>query len=167
MKNQLFILLCSFLLLSSCHSFKWAEKGIIKRDYYHPSIVENICATRYKPIDSVRETIEYIQGATIIETDTLTLPCDPITKVVKVPGKTKIRVDTFYHGTESIQTNKALENSLRKAKDSALTEIVKKQQDISKFEQKIKTKNKQIAISYSIIGAIILGLIAYVYIKKF
>lgn len=159
------ILLFLLMFLSSCHTFKWAEKGIIKRDYYHPSVIENICATRYKPVDSVRETIEYIQGATIIDTDTLTLPCDPITKVVKIPGK--LRVDTFYKALEVKQTNKALENSLRLTKDSAIKEIVKQKEDIATFEQKIKTKNKQIAISFSLLGCILLGFIAYLYIKKF
>lgn len=161
MKNQLLLILCLFI--TSCQTIKWAERGIYKRDSKYPQVIENICANRYKGIDSVRELIEYLPGSLIIEHDTISVDCDSAiktkTKIVRVPYYTTIRkVDTIVKDKITYQSNKANEGRLIRERDSVSYIITIQQHDLDKSKKRLK-------FFYIASAIFIIGLIVILYFK--
>lgn len=179
MKNQLFFTL--LLLLTSCQTVKWAEKGIYKRHLKYPWIVESICATQYNPVDSVSTVSDFIEGETKFIYDTITINCDSIknsstTNKVKVPcPPSKLRVDTFYEKRFVSNTNKVALLLMQKSRDSLKEKYkaleIKASKDYIILKEstnnKIKNKNKHITIISSILGLIAIFFVGKWLIKKY
>lgn len=179
MKNQLFFTL--LLLLTSCQTVKWAEKGIYKRHLKYPWIVESICATQYDPIDSISTTTDFIEGETKFVHDTITIDCDSVknvsnTTIIKVPcPPSKSRVDTFYKEKFVSNTNKAALLLMQKSRDSLKEEYkaleIKTSEDYivlkESTDNKIKNKNKHITILSSILSLIAIFFVGKWLIKKY
>jgi len=86
------ILLALLLCLTSCYTQKWASKKISKVAYEQPIVLIQECLTRFPSKDSIYEKIEYIQGATIITHDSVTIDCDSVIKALnsKTPSTSSI-----------------------------------------------------------------------------
>lgn len=92
------LLLFYSMLTSGCNAQKRATKHMVKAWQLSPEIAVKYCR-QVAPITEVtKDSIVYLQGETITETDTLTINCDS-PKVVKVPFvKTIRKTDTIYVG---------------------------------------------------------------------
>jgi hypothetical protein len=139
------LLLSLLIILSSCHTLNWAKKGIEKRDIMYPEVVASICASRYNPIDSVKEVIKYLPGQTITKDSFITVNCDSLKKVspikiatFKIPcPSSSFRVDTFFKDVEIKTSNKGQIYLLNKTNDSLFIEN-------NKIQNKLNKRNSQL-----------------------
>lgn len=165
MKKLIIILLITF---SSCISLRRDQIKLEKINQRHPEVIAEKCSEIYIPIDSIIETIRYVPGETVYIDNFAEVNCDSMIKYVKdtnVTKKVKVKCppstitrDSVFTHTETVKTNKAAIFLLQKSKDS-LTKVSIEQ------KQKIKVKNKYLAILGSIFGLLILWTIFRNYIK--
>jgi hypothetical protein len=103
-----------------------ATRQIANISHKQPIILAEECGKRYPPIDSIWEKETFIQGETMIVTDTVTVDCDSAVKTfvryVKVPFGSKVRVDTMVVTKFERQVNTAAINAItRKYNDLTVT----------------------------------------------
>ncbi len=163
-------LLILLVFLTACQTLKQDQKRVNKIHNRHPELIQSICTTIYQPKDSIHETIEYIQGATIISYDTITIDCDTVKpgKITKIPcPPSKTRVDTFYKDKFEVVVNKAKVDLLTKSNDSLAKVYQDSRNKEVQLEAKINKKNKTILYLSIILGiiAIIIGI--KIYLKRF
>jgi len=170
MKPTILILI---LFLTSCHTFKWAEKGITKRDNKYPEIVASICVNRFNPIDSVKEITKYLPGEVIYKYDSIQVNCDSLKKAnplkplnVKIPCPPSItRIDTFKKEVLKTVSNKAEIYLLNKSKDSLKTVITKTENNLNQLQDKLTKRNGQLTKVIIGLSLLIIAILITVYIK--
>lgn len=157
------ILLALLLCLTSCYTQKWASKKIGKVAYEQPIILAQECLSRFPSKDSIHESIEYIQGATVLNYDTVEIKCDTVqlpSKIIRIPcPPSKVRVDTFREEKITTEQDQRVEKILTHQIDSLKTQTIES-------NLKVKNKNKHITILSSILGIIVLLYIIKLYITK-
>jgi hypothetical protein len=112
----------SLLLLSGCMTANKATRQIANISRKQPIILADECGKRYPPTDSIWEKETFIQGETMVVTDTVTVDCDSAVKTlvryVKVPFGSKVRIDTMIVTKFERQVNTAaIEAVTRKYND--------------------------------------------------
>jgi len=174
------ILILTFLIIASCNTLKQDSRKLSKIDYRHPELVAQICDKNFKSVDSVRETIKYIPGETIIRYNTVRLNIDSLIRTLSLrvdsikdtffmdivcPPSEK-RIDTIYADKFMTSTHKANTYLLELDRDNLQLTNLKKDDIIMTLNQKIKSKNTKMAILSSILGLLVIGFIIKI-IKKF
>lgn len=128
MKNTIayFFILVSFsMMILGCLTEKKAVKQLAKINHKFGELHAKDCGKRYPPVDSIWERETFIEGETMVVVDTVTVDCDSVltnsvlTKIVKVPVKSSVRVDTVYkdrfqqvENTAMIEANRLTINKL-------------------------------------------------------
>lgn len=162
MKKLLIVLA---LLSTSCISLKQDQRKLHRISQRHPEVIVEKCAETFNPADSVHESIVYLPGITKYLDNFVEVNCDSVVKYVKDTKYYKVKCppsktirDTILKEKYIKEVDKASVYLLNKTKDSLTKNIIKQ-------EQKIKTKNKYLAILCSIFGILVLWTIFKNYIK--
>ena len=159
MKPTILVLI---FLLTSCHTYKWAEKGINKRDQKFPEIIASICSSRYNPIDSIKEITKYLPGEIIYKHDSIRVNCDSLKQLnpnkpltVKLPCPPSVlKTDTFKKEIFITTSNKAEIFLLNKSKDSLKNIVVTTENRLIQIQDKLTKRNSQ--LTKAVIGLLLL-----------
>lgn len=120
------------MLSSGCNAQKKATKHMLKAWSLSPETAVKYCRQVAPIKEVVKDSIIYIEGKVIYETDTLNVDCDSI-KIVKVPYiKTLRKTDTIYVGKTITQFDEVSLNIERE-----------KSYKLGLEKEILKSKNKQ------------------------
>lgn len=166
MRYLLFIL----LFFSSCYTERKATLQVAKAQALQPDVVAKACASLFPVKTKTLIEKEYIKGKTDTINNRVVIDCDSVIKnntivkirTNKVPCPPQgVRVDTFR--TKQVDT---IENT---AKIDLLNSKLRKQEiEIENYRTRVKAKNRNIRIAYSIVAFLIgfIGINIYLKFRK-
>jgi len=129
MKNLIQILII-LIVFTSCYTAKQAQRDIIKADLNHPIVTSGFCAEKFPVKESVKETIKFLKGETIVKTNTVTVDCDSIVSNEKIDNKVSVKYNTIYRTDTVFKEKIVFQENIAK---------------VSNLELKVKEKDKSIA----------------------
>lgn len=154
--NILFLIISLFLL--SCNTERRLQRIYLKHPYSLAKACENFFPSDGTEVSTI---ISYLPGDTLyLPGDTIKLDCDTAkgVKTIKCPP-TKIVHDTVKKEIERKVFDSAKSFILNHKIDSLIQANNKKENDISKFEEKVKNKNHTIG---KLIAVLVAGTTAFI-----
>tara|TARA_R110000803_G_scaffold210835_1_gene284155 strand:+ start:25815 stop:26309 length:495 start_codon:yes stop_codon:yes gene_type:complete len=164
MKKSIYLLI-SLILLSSCYTQKTAQRDVSKANIKFPIVTSEFCSKTFPVKESVKETVKFIKGETIIKKDTITVDCDSVVSDKTKSNKVLIRYQNIYK-TDTIVKEIIIEKENTAKVTNLELQIKSRDKIIEDKDEVIEDKNQNIKLlKYFLIASILVAL-GLIFIKK-
>lgn len=123
---RIILIILALSLLAGCANLKQSQNRLYKVDRDHPELLAAYCTKTFPIISDTFVSYKLIKGDTVRFTDTLTVDCDTIRAVIKVPYyRTVVNKDTLIQQILIIEKDSAEMKVLRSANSTLQSELTK------------------------------------------